>query len=495
MGVAACGGTGNGSTSPEPSHTPDGRPANVSLQETASMQTTQVEPMPSPTPEGGRVQTSLPPPHYGAGTASVEERVYYSDVVVRASLQSATDEQLRFRATEYLKGTGPTEFVVTASTVGRDTTWDAREAVLFLSRPESQASGPSGTAGDGSAGEFLFTETSDEYYTGDLGAGYTIDSRNPVWLPADEESGASGASDENNPTFITDSEDPAGGAQPTVSLADLRSKIAWVEGGEGVEGYDECVRYAIHTQGRIRDWEAHYEDSWSPVQHEKQTASGARQGTVLSESNLREPGYVEFRLSGQNSDLFSIQTVDDDAIPSNGYRYTVTTSRPMPAGTYSFFRHTRPTQYVPCNFSPDRPSLAYQVTATAPAGTVHEAFFDPVTVGQAVGADGSNGVLKPASFTVGGTATALQGLNWGNGTVTLTLSPYTVLTGVAIDFIALDGSLALSLGASAATADSAAGTLTWSVESAPWQAGDKLMLRVREGGPDPHPRAASLTTT
>ena len=43
----------------------------------------------------------------GAATASVAARIYYSDVVVRATLLSTSGGSLRFRAIEYLKGSGP----------------------------------------------------------------------------------------------------------------------------------------------------------------------------------------------------------------------------------------------------------------------------------------------------------------------------------------------------------------------------------------------------
>ncbi|MDE2716607.1 MAG: hypothetical protein OXI33_06270, partial [Chloroflexota bacterium] len=58
------------------------------------------------------------------------------------------------------------------------------------------------------------------------------------------------------------------------------------------------------------------------------------------------------------------------------------------------------------------------VNVTAPNGTLHEAFFDPVTDGSAIAADSSNGILKPASFTDVNTASAtLQRIAWASGTV------------------------------------------------------------------------------
>ena len=88
-------------------------------------------------------------------------------------------------------------------------------------------------------------------------------------------------------------------------------------------------------------------------------------------------------------------------------------------------------------------------------------------------------MLKPTAFTVGGVSTALQSLKWWGGSVTLELSPAASLTGHALDFIALDGSVAHSLDGGAATGSG--GTLTWSVSAQPWQAGDQLMLRIRDG--------------
>ena len=127
----------------------------------------------------------------------------------------------------------------------------------------------------------------------------------------------------------------------------------------------------------------------------------------------------------------------------------------------------------------------WTVTVTAPEGTLHEAFFDPVTVGTAVTADSANGVLKPASFTdANGASATIQRIAWEagtgeSGTVKLKLSPHNGIAGHTLHFIALDGSVPLSLKVADATVDSANDTLSWTVSSQPWQSGDKLMLRIR----------------
>ena len=50
-------------------------------------------------------------------------------------------------------------------------------------------------------------------------------------------------------------------------------------------------------------------------------------------------------------------------------------------------------------------------------------------------------------------------------------------------FIALDGSVALKLGAATAAVAETAGTLPWTVTGQPWAEGDQLMLRI--AGLDP----------
>ena len=94
----------------------------------------------------------------------------------------------------------------------------------------------------------------------------------------------------------------------------------------------------------------------------------------------------------------------------------------------------------------------------------------------------TTGVLKPATFSVGGASTTITGLKWEGGSVVLSLSPFASLDDLQLEFIDLDGTTILVLRASDATADSGAGTLTWAEVDRPWSAGDLLMLRI---GPAP----------
>ena len=171
------------------------------------------------------------------------------------------------------------------------------------------------------------------------------------------------------------------------------------------------------------------------------------------------------------------------------------TTRPLPAGVYNLTWRYKMGSYILCdpeNFV-DHTLI---VTGTSPAGTLHEAFFDPVTVGTAIAADATNGVLKPTAFTDGNSASAtLQRIAWeapstGSGqagTVKLKLSPHTGLANHVLDFIALDGKVILSLDADEATVDAANNTLSWSVTHQPWKNGDKLMLRIHNGPVTPVP--------
>ena len=424
---------------------------------------------------------------FGAAIASIEERIFLADVIVRANLISASDGVLRFRAVEYLKGTGADEFSVSASTEGRDKQWDGQEAVLFLSLSSSGSS-----TGSTGASSYEFTDTTEfDYqpfndiaatsYAGDLPQGYTVDSRNPVWLPLDASTGTGAKRAYSEASrFITASVSLFGAAYPTISLSGLRSKMSWVGGGAGIEGYDECIRASLDHMRHFRDWEAYHGAPFPLLQAEMRIASGVGSGEEVKRYD-RGPwlGYASVWFTGPDAGLFSAQVVDDDKDPTNGFSTNITTARPLPVGTYRAIHRVQSHGFQPCDFLAPYHRREWVVTVTAPTGTVHEALFDPADLSPGIGFSLSAGVFEPAGFTFGDTATTVTGLKWEGGSVVLTLSPYVSLSGLVVDFIGLDGTTSLSLGVAAATADSAAGTLRWSVASQPWEAGDELMVRVR----------------
>ncbi len=419
-------------------------------------------------------------------TDSVEERIFEADVIVRATLLSTGDGPLRFRAVEYLKGTGAAEFQVNASTSQRNTSWDDREALLFLSLPDAD-----GASGASTPDRFQFTPPSLSPYKGDLPEGYSVDKRNPVWLPQEQSisSGASGQSDDN-PTFITDAEPLSGtGDAPTITLTDLKAKIAWIDGGEGVTWYDQCIRQSLSSIRYYRDFEHFFGSPWEPPEHSMEIESGLASGTLATGYGTdwpeRFPAHHQVWLSGEDADLFEALIVDDDEDPSNGFTHNAFTVRPLPNGTYQFTYRLRFWDTLPCDFQSQGGRGHWTLTVTAPEGTVHEAFFDPADLQDGVGFSADGGVLEPSRFTTFNTDTEITDLVSSGDTVTMTLMPYVDLTFDTLDFIALDGSVAVSL--SDGTGDATAGTITWEA-TAPWSSGDQLMLRIVEGEGRPVPK-------
>ncbi len=451
---------------------------------------------------------------------SLEEQVYDaldsdSMVVVRASLLSLTAiaetvpdagegaaatyravHELLFTVHEYLEGSGPNEIMVvvrgyrTFETEGfaldnadyiketRNSSWDDRQAVLFVNLGQTTSE----AAEDSSAPTSSSTRTASFVRSNYVESpwDYTVDNLSRVWLP--DRAAAGGLE------FITN------GAQtppPTISLADLKAKISSLKTelaeGASIAGFKDCVR------GRIEHERVYRAQPGGVLEFSKALVSGAAAGTEVysRENNHGEPKYNRYWLGGPDAGLFQALNVDDDSSSANGYTYMLSTTRPLPTGTYRVRYIPQHYRDIPCNFKQDIAYLDWTVTATAPTGTVHEAFFDPVAIGSAVGADASNGSLKPKAFTVGSTSTSLNSLKWQSGTVTLTLDTHVSLSGQALDVIALDGTGALSLDGGAATVSG--GTLTWNVATQPWKAGDKLMLRLRDAtaAAPPTPAAAS----
>ena len=122
----------------------------------------------------------------------------------------------------------------------------------------------------------------------------------------------------------------------------------------------------------------------------------------------------------------------------------------------------RRAEMVVCDGKPDA-KVVVVITVTAPAGTLAESFFDPAT----------------SSAAVVGTTT-VGAISWEASRVTADLT-LTVPTAATLDFIALDGTVALSL--AVANATSTDGVLAWEVTPQPWDGDDQLMLR------DPEPSA------
>ena len=108
-------------------------------------------------------------------------------------------------------------------------------------------------------------------------------------------------------------------------------------------------------------------------------------------------------------------------------------------------------------------------------------------IGAAVGADGSRGVLKPASFAIEGVGTTdIKRIRWESARVEMQIDPPGRPTGHHIDFIALDGTVVLRLDFDDAVdvvEEGRTRALTWGVCERSWNDGDLLMLRISESPP------------
>ncbi len=481
------------------------------------------------------VQRSLNPEWRVA--PSIEEQIFRSTTIVRATLQSATAavetlpsdpgvaptyqavQELRFSVHEYLKGSGSTELLVVVrgghgyqteaeardfadyQVQARVTTWDARQAVLFLEAPSSpytQAAAGGEAAGSSETTSPVVLQFTRSNY-GQPPWAYSVDTLRPAWLPA-ENMPAEGKA----PTaFITDG---AQSPSPTITLADLRAQIAALaaelQAGAGVDGFRDCIL------GRIGLERYHRADPWTPYQETGALTSGAAAGTGGSRSTDGFSGsrYSRYWLSGPDAALFRSAIVDDDGQPSSGYTHQFRSTRPLPAGEYRVHYRWQHYEDFACNFVRDDAYDDFTVTVTAPAGTVHEAFFDPAALGRGVvGRDAAQGVLAPAAVgTAGGAAGAaasttsatLRRLTWDAGQLRLDVTG-TTLAGQQLELIRLDGTVGLTLRGDAATATATAGghELRWPVCPQPWQPGERLMLRIRAAPAGDPPAAPACPST
>ena len=418
--------------------------------------------------------------------------------------------EITFKVLEYLKGTGGKTVVAYVQAYqdfdsraeaenqtwlmeAFDDRWNDREAIVFL---------------DDWAWHMVLPD--DRLYLGGImepgSDTFSITSHESrKWLPAAPASGVRSATD-SDPAFLLSaptaqtgtrstaarSADSSTGSTPTIRLSALKAKINTLEAdaNAGGEMYRQCLIISAESE-RMASW-THLADTNTT---EVEMASGQPAGTVLHEGYLASglPPDKIGRHWFEGDDPHIVTTTvsnirTEPPLNTRNYvelilKYTthLRTTRPLPAGSYQFFHnHQHPFNAV-CDGHIDTNFYSYELTVTAPDRVLHEVYFDPVTIGTAVGADSANGVLSPAGFSLNNTNTTISSLKWEDGAVTMTLSPTASLADYAIDFIDTTGTTTLSL-----TSDNASTTpLTWTVADAPWAAGDLLMLRIQEPAPPP----------
>ena len=470
------------------------------------------------------------------GVRSLEETILRWDVIARVSLlgtrpymikrPTSTPHLLdswsavlefRFEVHEYLKGSGADEIVgrvyldfdwedlaqAAAAKIARahDSRWDDREAIVFLDTTDGRLNSLPGQYWFG----YMGLGTTDR----GIGDMYTVASvYQKLWLPEATQpppSGGSGGVSRSAPSssekmFLLDvaatttasgstTRSAAPGAAtvtaPTISLSNLQAKITALEAEANAGGtaeYRKCVEAAYSGLSLIT-YSLSTESSPFHVR-DLDVASGQPAGTFLwdhfSYYGLSSPARTgRTWFGGPDNEVVRYR---DTNVREHPERTTFTrryeTARPLPSGGYSFYENWVSALHDVCD--KDWPilhnHLLVNLNVTAPSGTLHEAFFDPVAIGSAVGADSSNGVLEPNAFSLDGTTTTIASLKWEDGTATMTLNPTASLANYAIDFIDVNGTTTLSL-----TSDNASTTpLAWNVPDKPWSDGDLLMLRIHK---------------
>ena len=413
----------------------------------------------------------------------VEMLVRDSDIVVRAVFVSESSDLLRFRSIEYLKGTGPAEFEVRASTEGRNRKWDDREGVLLLSYGRNTEARRGEDERMDEALYFTNSRPAATGYYGSLPDTYMYYGRKPAWLPAIGE-GIIRAEGNTTVSYTTGTW-PYGGVPPagqdyTRSVTELREMIAYQD---WLQGLDPNYRFPA-TEDTCQYWQEYY--ARRPTTFVTELSSGTAEGDgVLAFERLEAlettDQYHILALNESDAILFDAKIIDSDSSAENGFAYKLANARPLARGTYKFMESLIDSWYASCSDDPLSRKRRYKVTVNAPTGTLHEAFFDPVGLsGEAIGATGSSGVIDPDEFTVGNDDVEIGGLEWRGGSVVLELDDYVSLSGQTLDFIKLDGSIDTSLDIADATVNQTATTWTWSLASQPWEDGDQLLLRIRE---------------
>ena len=443
----------------------------------------------------------------------LEEQIIRSTTIVRSTLQSATAavvaepdgggyrpvQELRFTTHEYLKGSGPATLLVAvrggatyaseadartaaaAAVAGRVTTWDDRQGVLFLraAHPTYAPVGAGATATTEAAGALAFMLSNPDQSPW----AYSVDTLSRAWLPA-RDAPAEGVTPVD---FITD------GAQTppaTLTLAGLRALttalVTQLTTGASTPGFERCIR------GQIAHDRHRRAAPWTATQRSIPLVSGSAAGTGVDSQLAADTVQhkLHYWLTGPDAALFQVVSMDGDTESRTGDARTLATARPLPAGEYRLHQHLQLEVDFPCRHMPMDAYTDITVQVTAPAGTMHEAFFDPAALGDGVvGRDAARGVLSPAAVpaaTGGATgasassgAATLRRLTWDAGQLRLDVTGAT-LAGQQLELIRLDGTVGLQLRGDAATRTATAGghELRWPVCTQPWQPGERLMLRI-----------------
>ncbi|MCY4581728.1 MAG: cadherin domain-containing protein, partial [Chloroflexi bacterium] len=281
-----------------------------------------------------------------------------------------------------------------------------------------------------------------------------------------------------------------------ISLSVMKDRIAEVAAElahDDSDAYRECVVKKYEHMRLERNWPGDKGREFTLWNLAPVIESGLPAGAEIDRRDFLNPypDPAPTWLEGTDSSLFGV-TAGTSTTDGFEQAEIISTTRPLPDGEYSFdIKESWPEQKS-CNFVVNN---EVRVTVTSSSGALHEFFFDPFTVGSAVAADATNGVLKPTSFTTtDGEQATVESMSYDSGRVRVKVVPWDELSGV-LDVIELDGTVSTSLRVTSSAVDVGSNTFTWSVSSQPWEDGDRLMVRIRPAAPfAPAPHRLSATT-
>ena len=379
------------------------------------------------------------------GLQSLEENILNADVIARVTLLSTATGtaqiafarstfwlsllEFRFTVNEYLKGSGGStisgvvylgnateaqaQVAATRMHGVHDSRWDNREGIVFLQSNDPWIEQGSYRLG---AGKYWFGRMFRASMDAGVTDAYTLASIfSKLWLPEDESTdGGQGAVQgqvSTEKTFLLDvpAEAQVSGASSSttappdppsaseITLSSLKSKITAIEAeanAGGTDAYYECVRRSYLIENRVRYYLLR---SGSPMLHlTSDIGSGLPEGTFVvnfeyneAPSRAAAAGLAWFE--GTHEELLRFENTDFRAKGPGmlAFTHSIVTARPLPADVYRFYPNGTWHGGLVCGRQPEntRHIRPLDVTVTAPAGVLHEAFFDPVSIGSAVGAD------------------------------------------------------------------------------------------------------------
>lgn len=474
--------------------------------ETSPAATTPPMPTPTATPVMRRF-VSGPSPYYGP--LSLGETISRADTIARVRMVSATTATelhgtgseyrgvvaFTLRVVEYLKGTGPAEIIAVVIDEGsphateaealaamsllpaRDTRWDNREAVVFLSNGLSYLPNLASNPGRFFMGFHTLYGDDD---------GFTVASpHNKNWLPEAVSSASQSDRLADAKVFMLDAPPPTESLRrypgqmsakstdtadsSTITLSKLKSKVSDIGRMVAAGHSSNCVGLYYKIERRFSWWISRGE---ADVRNHYRIRSGLPAGTVIYKNDMglgTAPDKTGvYWLEGRDKDLFRTDVPQIlGQIPGYPhpivYSRSISTTRPLPEGEYRYYWNGRAGT---CELLPEiaKNRIEHFVRVTAPAGVAHEALFDPVVSGAAVGETDVSGRFKR--------------IDWQSGSLTVELDSVSGLTNHHIDFLGVDGSIILSVSLADATVNQPAKTLTWSVAAQPWGAGEQFMARL-----------------